>query len=285
MCGCLCMHAQALNDIYERTERALAVAQANLERCKGRAERLHGLTACALLAALPLWWQPLPPLRLHQLSAMAAAGRPLGKAVAAAGGGGEHEQGGGAGQPAARLVSSQSSQTARVAAAVLASARVLLTSVSASLYVSRPPGGSSSSSSADEEDRPCLHVYEPTRDDDDDDQDKHGGAAAARGGVSLRVLARPSGHGKAGGLLGRCLRKGQLLNLARPQDEPRFNPKLDGQQQQRGGEEGAGSRPTLLVPLKCPGSSSKGGGGGPLGVLKVGGSEGGHVPRRQLEQH
>ena len=44
-----------MNEVYDRTEKALAVAETNLERSRQRSQRLRGVCACAILASFPLW--------------------------------------------------------------------------------------------------------------------------------------------------------------------------------------------------------------------------------------
>ncbi len=73
--------------------------------------------------------------------------------------------------------------------------------------------------------------------------------------VRRHEMVRPTGHGAQGGLLGRGLRKGLLMNVAAPGQEERFNVEVDE-------EEGS---PLLLVPLRWPGK----GDAVVLGVLRA----------------
>jgi hypothetical protein len=52
--------SKSLNEIYERTEKAVLAAQVNLQKTKEWSDKLEGVCACALLATYPLWWEPLP---------------------------------------------------------------------------------------------------------------------------------------------------------------------------------------------------------------------------------
>lgn len=182
-----------MEDIYTRTEAALASAQTNLERSRDKAERVHGLCSCALLASLPLWWEPLP------LSQFPGHG---------------------------------SGHVSHLAQSALSGILVLLNAGKAVLYL-LPHKKSSGSNKMD--------VY----------------ATTGNGHrINHRQVDRPYGRGAQAGLLGRCIKKGIVINVADPRSEDRYNAAVDG--------EGLGSSPSamLFLPLKSPTRAA-------IGVLQV----------------
>lgn len=227
-----------MNEIYERTEKALGLAQSNLENSKQRAQRLHGLTACAVLAALPLFYEPTrqpPSSSSSTLGALLLASRGGG---AAAGRGAVWVEGG---------------QTHRVAKAALSATLVLLNASTALLYLLHPRSGGEAEG---------MHVFtHSVRGEAGEAEGEEGPRSTGQWGHSTR--ARPTGHGRQAGLLGRCLKKAQLINVDRPRKEDRYNPEVDGVGGEGGLGEAAGHSPTLWVPLKWGGHKT------PMGVLRV----------------
>lgn len=185
-----------MNEIYERANAALVLAQTNVERSRERTEKLQGLCSCASLAAFPLWWQPT------QL------------------------------QSPAQLLAGHMfyGQVARVAQLAVQHIQVLLHCSKAALFVTKEGGARAGSSQR-------LDVYEGSGPDAE---------------VGRREMSRPTGHGAHGGLLGRCLRREQLMNISEPAREDRYNAEVDGR------DRGA----TLFLPLKWAGKAV-------LGVLRV----------------
>ncbi len=183
--------SKGLGELYERAAAALALAQSNVLKSRERTERLQGLCACALLAALPLWWEPATA---HQ-------------------------------------------QVARVAEAALQGCRALFGSRRAALLLA-----SASEGGAQHQHR-LLDVFEAAEEGEGEE-----------GGIRRAQMPWPRG-----GLLGRCLRKGQALNVPGPGGKEKggltqyYSAEVDGPDP---------TAPTLLLPLRGPGKAA-------LGVLRV----------------
>jgi len=73
-----------------------------------------------------------------------------------------------------------------------------------------------------------------------------------------KMVDRPSGNGSQAGLMGRCIKKGVVINVMNARAEERYNAKVDG-------ECLGTSTPTsiLFLPLKCASKSL-------MGILQVG---------------
>jgi hypothetical protein len=180
--------SKGLGELYERAAAALALAQSNVLKSRERTERLQGLCACALLAALPLWWEP--------------------------------------------AVTQE--QVARVAEAALQGCRALFGSRRAALLLTVEGGA--------QQQHRLLDVFEAAAEEEE-------------GGIRRAQMPWPRN-----GLLGRCLRKGQALNVPGPGGSKEkgghsqyYSAEVDGPDPHA---------PTLLLPLRGPGKAV-------LGVLRV----------------
>ena len=178
---------------------------------------MQAVCNCAILAAFPLWWESVSSFQIP-----AGGQQQLSSCIGAGG------------------------QIDRVAQLAVQNCSILLGCHKAVLYLTKEGGAHSTSDSK-------LEAYEWS--------DNAGGRLPSGSGqerrmvpavVQRREIIRPPGHGRQGGLLGRCLRKGQVLNVGDPLSQERYNKEIDGRD----------ASATLYVPLRWPGKTV-------LGVLRV----------------
>ena len=181
----------ALQELYQRADTALAQAQYNVQVSQERSNQVQALCTRALAAARPLWWESTSslPSPAQLVTGQAFCGQVARVAQAAlqqcqrlfsttcdGGGGGENENGG---------------------------------CWKAMLVLTKEGGARAGVSHR-------LDVYEWVE--------------GAQPSVRRHEVIRPTGHGVEGGLLGRCLWKAEMMNVVEPTREERYNTQVDGEE-------------------------------------------------------